>query len=93
MDQAIARECDEALGARVLADATLARAWRVTPLLDGHAVSELLPRLPRGPEMKVVVDEQLRWQFETGRGCVDGGSEDDCAASRAHLLRRFPEFA
>ena len=90
---AIARECDAALGERVLADATLARAWRVTPLLDGHAVSELLPRLPRGPEMKTVVDEQLRWQFETGRGCAGGGSDDDAAASRAHLRRRFPEFS
>ena len=35
--------------------------WGEKPLLDGRAIKEVLPKIPKGPAFRDVMDEQDRW--------------------------------
>lgn len=41
----------------------LGEAWSVRPLVDGRAVAKVLPKLPRGPLVGEIMNQQVRWQL------------------------------
>lgn len=59
--------------------------WHQEPLLDGEAMKKLLPRIPRGPAFRDVMDEQSTWMISH-----PGASASDL---ESHLIVSFPDFA
>jgi hypothetical protein len=59
--------------------------WNEKPLIDGDAVRSILPKIPRGPAFRAVMDEQRDWlTLHPGAGVK---------ALEAHLKNSFPEYA
>ena len=48
---------------RAVAGKPALAAWEMTPLFDGNEVCRLLPRLPKGPAMRDVIDAMVTWQL------------------------------
>ena len=48
---------------RAVAKQPVLAAWEMTPLFDGNEVCQVLPRLPKGPAMRDVIDAMLSWQL------------------------------
>jgi tRNA nucleotidyltransferase/poly(A) polymerase len=59
--------------------------WNEKPLIDGDAVRNLLPNIPRGPAFRDVMDEQRDWLV------VHPGAR--VPSLEAHLRSSFPEYA
>ncbi|CEM20320.1 unnamed protein product [Vitrella brassicaformis CCMP3155] len=59
--------------------------WDKGPPLDGNAVKSVLPKLPKGPKFKEVMDEQVVWMLGHPEGTAD-----EC---RAFIKERFADFA
>ncbi|CAM9419886.1 unnamed protein product [Phaeothamnion confervicola] len=70
--------------ARCVREMGLQGVWDRRPPLDGNELQALLPRLPRGPAFKAVVDEQVRWML-----CHPDGTRDDAVA---HVRNAFAEY-
>ena len=60
-------------------------SWDLKPLLDGGEVKRILPRIPKGPAFRTVMDEQSEWMARH-----PGASADD---AKLHLQLKFPDFA
>lgn len=59
--------------------------WHQEPLLDGEAMKKLLPRIPRGPAFRDVMDEQSTWMISHPGAAI--------SALESHLVATFPKFA
>lgn len=59
-------------------------SWNSKPLLDGDALKELLPNIPKGPTFREIMDEQADWMI-THPGA-------DSKALSAYLLELFPNY-
>jgi hypothetical protein len=59
--------------------------WKEKPLLDGGSIKQILPRIPKGPAFRDVMEEQTDWMVS------HPGAPS--AALRSHLISVFPEFA
>jgi len=59
--------------------------WNEKPVLDGDAIKRVLPRIPKGPAFRNVMDEELHWMTTHPGGGAD--------ALEKHLKRTFPDFA
>ena len=58
--------------------------WDLVPLMDGNEVKEVLKNLPRGPEVRDVMDKQLEFLI-TNPGAKRTDVEE-------YLTRTFKEF-
>lgn len=58
--------------------------WNEKPLLDGDEIRNLLPKIPKGPAFRDVMDEQIRWMI------AHPGSNK--GALSVHLQQIFTEF-
>lgn len=58
--------------------------WNEKPLLDGDEIRNLLPKIPKGPAFRDVMDEQIRWMI------AHPGSNKE--ALSVHLRHIFAEF-
>jgi len=59
--------------------------WNEKPLLDGDVVKSILPRIPRGPVFRTVMDTQEDWMISH-----PGAPAEHL---KMHLVKTFPEFA
>ena len=63
----------------------IAGIYNETPLLDGGAMKELLPRIPKGPAFRDVMEEQSIWMVSHPGAPVQ--------ALQKHMLQVFPDYA
>lgn len=71
--------------AAALQQTSLIGIWNAKPLLDGERIKKVLPRIPRGPAFREVMDEQVNWMT------THPGAEADTLSS--HLRECFPDYA
>ena len=58
--------------------------WGEKPLLDGKSIKDVLPKIPKGPAFRDVMDEQERWMI----GNPGAGVE----FLVRHLEKTFPDY-
>lgn len=63
----------------------LGEVWNWRPLVDGNALFQILPRLPRGPEVGVIQRMQIDWMIENRNANV--------ASITQRLLDSYPDYA
>jgi tRNA nucleotidyltransferase/poly(A) polymerase len=71
--------------AAALQQTSLIGIWNGKPLLDGERIKKVLPRIPKGPAFREVMDEQVNWMT------THPGAEADTLSS--HLRECFPDYA
>ena len=58
--------------------------WNQKPLINGSEMQQVLPKVPKGPEFREVMEEQEHWMIShPGAGKT---------ALVEHLRARFPEY-
>uniref|UniRef100_A0A0K6S886 Poly A polymerase head domain-containing protein n=1 Tax=Chromera velia CCMP2878 TaxID=1169474 RepID=A0A0K6S886_9ALVE len=73
------------VGAEEIRALGLEGVWDLKPLLDGGELKKsVLPNLPKGPEFKIVLDEEMRWMLGHPEG-----TKEQCAS---HLRETFEKF-
>ena len=59
--------------------------WEEKPLLSGLEIQEVLPRIPKGPAFREVMEEQDHWMT------IHPGASTDFLVK--HLAEKFPDYA
>ena len=58
--------------------------WEEKPLLDGRAVKDVLPKIPKGPAFREVMEEQESWMT------IHPGAGSEFLVK--HLMEKFPDY-
>lgn len=58
--------------------------WDCKPLLNGGEIKAVLPKIPKGPAFRDVMEEQERWMV------AHPGAPSECLAQ--HMAVKFPEY-
>ena len=58
--------------------------WEEKPLLSGNEIKNVLPRIPKGPAFRDVMEEQESWMI------LHPGASTDFLVK--HLSEKFPDY-